>query len=174
MGITIAHSKTSVLARHVREHCRPIWGTACQVSGQFNSAANLLSSPATLGFCRSHKDCERQSSCLSQPQEYKGWLRKVMICARRISLADKWRTGVPKGNGRRKFWRQSCRPQAWTLPVSQWRVLSMGSSRSTTPSWADFSGSFVFPSSSFSRRKLRFLTRSLPGAVPPHCSILTP
>lgn len=174
MGITIAHKKTSVIARHFREHCRPIWGAACQVSGQFDSGANLFSSPATLGFRRSHKDCERQSSCLSQSQEYKGCLRKVMICARRISLAVKWRTGVPKRNGRRKPWRQSCRPQAWTLRVSQWRVLSMGFSRSTTPFWAGFSGSFVFPSSSFFRRSFRSLMRSWPAAVPPRCSIPAP
>jgi hypothetical protein len=172
MGITLAHTNVFFASRHVYEHCCSLWCAPCQVSGQFDSGTVRRSLPAASGIRRSSKNSERPSSCLSRFQEDRGSLRKVMVCAGRISQAVKWPIGVPKRSGRRKFWRRSCRPQGWTLPACQWRASSMGFSRLTIPCWRGFNVCFVVPSSNFSRRKSRFLMRSLPNVVPSHCSIL--
>ncbi len=147
--------------RHVYEHGRPIWGAACQVSGQFDSEANQSSLPAPLGFRRSHKYCERRSSFLSRSKKKRGSLRKMTICAGKISQAAKWPIGDTRINGHRRLLRRVSNVWDSTLAGKWWLTL-----RSVYAGWritgsSLFKKSFAFPSSNYFHRKFRILMRKL-------------
>jgi hypothetical protein len=161
MGIKTAATEAFVVLRHVYAHCRTLWGAACQVSGQFDSGANSSSSPAPLGLRRIHKDWERRSSFLSRSQPDTGRLRKMMICAGRISQADKWLIGVTRTNGRKRLLRRVSNALDSISPVKWWRTLRSACAEWKIIGWLAFKGFFVSLLSGFFRRMFRILTRNL-------------
>jgi hypothetical protein len=160
--------------RHVYEHCRPIWGAACQVSGQFDSEANQSSLPAPLGFRRSHKYCERRSSFLSRSKKKRGSLRKMTICAARISQAVKWPIGDTRINGHRKLSRRVSNVWDSILAGKWWLTLRLACAEWKITGWLLFKRSFAFPSSNYFHRKFKILIRNLLVAATPHCPLPFP
>jgi hypothetical protein len=157
--------------RHVYEDCRPIWGAACQVSGQFDSEADQSSLPAPLGFRRSHKDCERRSSFLSRSKKQRGSLRKMTICAGKISQAVKWPIGVTRINGHRRLLRRVSSVWDSTSAGKWWLTLRSACAEWKTTGSLPFKEFFAFPSSNYFHRKSKILMRNLSIATTRHCPL---
>ena len=146
MGIKVANNTAFVAQGRVYEYHWSVRCAPCQVSGQYDSGANVPSWLPTVKISHNKRELGLPTFALHQFPKTRRHLKGFTVCGGGTSRAVKWPIGVTKTNGPRRSLPPASNVRGSTLAAKWWLTLRLACAAWKITGWLPFKRSFRFPS----------------------------